>query len=102
MDVKHHLTSFGWKSTKYSKEYQAPEEHNENLKKVLLRARERGIKFNAQKCSIGVTSVPFFGQLITDTGLKADPKKLEASTQLQKPDCRKKVETLLGLIDYRI
>jgi hypothetical protein len=50
----------------------------------LLRAREQGIKFNAQKCSIGVKSVPFFGHVITDTGLKADPKKIEAITKLPK------------------
>ncbi|XP_052778759.1 uncharacterized protein K02A2.6-like [Mya arenaria] len=77
-----------------------PEEHDKNLNQVLLRARERGIKFNAQKCSIGVKSVPFFGHVITDTGLMDDPKKIEAITQLQRPDCREKVETLLGLVNY--
>ena len=35
-------------------------EHDENLRKVLSRARERGIKLNPDKCTIGVTEVPYF------------------------------------------
>ena len=77
-----------------------PKEHDQNLTQVLIRARERGIKFNPLKCTIGVKSVPFFGHVITDTGLQADPKKIEAISKLKTPDSREKVETLLGLVNY--
>ena len=79
---------------------ESTEQHDANLKKVLQRARECGIRFNPEKCVIGVTSVPFFGHVITDQGLQACPKKIEAITRLPSPDNREKVETFLGLVNY--
>ena len=51
------------------------EEHDRNLRSVLDRAREKGIRFNSEKCTIGVNEVHFFGNIITDKGLKVDPSK---------------------------
>lgn len=48
------------------------DEHDENLRPVLKRARERGIKLNPDKCTIGVTEVPYFGHIFTQNGLKID------------------------------
>ena len=35
-------------------------EHDQNLRKVLTHAHERGIKLNTDKVKIGVTEVPYF------------------------------------------
>ena len=51
------------------------QEHDRNLWSVLDRAREKGIRFNSEKCTIGVNEVHFFGNIITDKGLKVDPSK---------------------------
>ena len=45
-------------------------EHDQNLRKVLTRAHERGIKLNADKLKIGVTEVRYFGNILTQNGLK--------------------------------
>ena len=50
-------------------------EHDQNLRKVLARAHERGIKLNADKVKIGVTEVRYFGNILTQNGLKIDDKK---------------------------
>ena len=76
------------------------EEHDRNLRSVLDRAREKGIRFNPEKCTIGVNEVPFFGSIITDKGLKADPSKIEAILKLEVPDSREKLERFLGMVNY--
>jgi len=75
-------------------------EHDQNLRNALNRAREKGVRFNPDKCVIGVTEVPFFGHVISDTGLKPDTSKIEAVLQIPAPDCRAKLETFLGLVNY--
>ena len=79
------------------------EEHDRNLRSVLDRASEKGIRFNPEKCTIGVNEVPFFpffGNIITDKGLKADPSKIAAILKLEVPDSREKLERFLGMVNY--
>ena len=75
-------------------------EHDKNLQNALKHACEKGIKFNPDKCIIGVSEVPFFGHVITDKGLKPDPVKVEAITQLEIPDSQAKLETFLGMQQF--
>ena len=42
------------------------EEHDSNLLHVFDRARENGIRFNPDKCTIAVNEVPFFGHIISE------------------------------------
>ena len=70
------------------------------MRNALNWAREKGVRFNPDKCVIGVTEVPFFGHVISDTGLKPDTSKIEAVLQIPAPDCRAKLETFLGLVNY--
>ena len=48
---------------------------------VLTHAHERGIKLNADKVKIGVTEIRYFGNILTQNGLKIDDKKLSAIRQ---------------------
>ena len=75
-------------------------EEHKNLRSLLERAREKGVRFNSEKCTIGVSEVPFFGHVISDVGLKADASKIEAIVNLEPPDCREKLETFLGMVNY--
>ena len=52
-------------------------EHDQNLCKVLTHAHERGIKLKADKLKFGVTEVRYFGNTLTQNGLKVDDKKLK-------------------------
>ena len=69
------------------------EEHDKNLRNLLLRAREKSVWFNPEKCMIGVSEIPFFGHVISEKGLKADPSKIEVIVNLDPPDCKAKLET---------
>ena len=40
-------------------------EHDRNLRVLLARAHERGIKLNADKVKIGITEVRYFGNILT-------------------------------------
>ena len=75
-------------------------EHDQNLRKVLARAHERGIKLNADKLKIGVTEVRYFGNILTQNGLKIDDKKLSAIRQMDAPKGRSELETILGMVTY--
>ena len=57
-------------------------------------------EFVSTKKSVGVNEVPFFGNIITDKGLKADPSKIETILKLEVPDSRKKLERFLGKVNY--
>ena len=75
-------------------------EHDQNLHKVLTRAHERGIKLNADKVKIGVTVVHYFGNILTQNGLKIDDKRLSAIRQMDAPKDRSELETILGMVTY--
>ena len=53
-------------------------DHDANLKAVMERARETGLRFNTDKCKIRCTEIPFFGHIISSSGLRPDPQKVEA------------------------
>ena len=51
------------------------EEHDANLKKILDRVREVGLKLNFSKCKFRATGVTFVGHKFTEEGLQPDPEK---------------------------
>lgn len=40
------------------------------------------------------------GHVITNQGLKTDPKKVKAIEEMPRPTCRKELATLLGYMNY--
>ena len=54
------------------------EDHDMILRKVLEKARQKGIKLRPAKCSMRVKEVKFIGHIITDKGIKPDHSKIEA------------------------
>jgi len=75
-------------------------EHDENLRRALDRARDKGVKFNPDKCIVGATEVPFFGHVISSQGLKPDNAKIDAILKLKTPETRAELESLLGMVNY--
>ncbi|KAK2719307.1 hypothetical protein QYM36_004954 [Artemia franciscana] len=76
------------------------EEHNKRLVAVLETARAKGIKFNKAKCSFCVTSVTYFGHVISEQGMQPDPDKLEAINNMPTPSNSEELATLLGMLNY--
>ncbi|KAL8573729.1 hypothetical protein ACOMHN_019003 [Nucella lapillus] len=76
------------------------EEHDANLRKVLCRAREIGLKLNLQKCHFRAKSVTFVGHKFTAEGLKPDLEKTQAIKAMPAPEDRPGLQLLLGMTNY--
>lgn len=75
-------------------------EHDKNLKNLLIRAEQHGIRFNRSKCKFGLSELKFNGNIISSDGLKIDPDKIEAVLKMSKPENREAVERLRGTVNY--
>ncbi len=75
-------------------------EHDENLLKVLDRIREINLKLKWDKCKFKVKEVRYVGHLLTEDGLKPDPEKFRAITEMQIPSNVKDLQRFLGMVRY--
>ncbi|KAL6462444.1 hypothetical protein MHYP_G00288660 [Metynnis hypsauchen] len=76
------------------------EEHDVNLRAMLERTRERGIKLNEDKSVICVTEVSYFGHRLTREGIRPDPSKVKAIREMAPPRSKTELETILGMVTY--
>jgi len=74
--------------------------HDENLRKLLDRAREVKLKLNSKKMNLKKPQVKSMGHVISKDGLKPDPDKVKAMENMSKPTCKKETLSLLGFINY--
>ena len=75
-------------------------EHDENLLRLMERARQKGIKFNADKLQLKCVEASFFGHTWTPEGVKPDNKKVSAILAMKPPDNAKDLQSFLGLVNY--
>ena len=70
-------------------------EHLEQLRTIFRRFRAAGLKVNASKCSFGLKEIPYLGYIITQQGVKPDPKKIQGIMDLKRPQTVKEVKSLI-------
>lgn len=75
-------------------------DHDRKLKELLQRCRERGIKLNKNKLRLRLPEVRYMGFLISDKGLRCDPDKVEAISNLPRPTDKQGVQRLLGMTNF--
>lgn len=75
-------------------------EHDSNLRAMLSRPREKGVRLNPDKCRICVSEVSYFGHRLTANGLKPNPLKVKAIRDMQPPKNEAELETVLGMMNY--
>lgn len=75
-------------------------DHDINLHNLMIRAKEKGIIFNAPKCFIKQKSVKFYGHVYGTDGVRPDPDKVKAIVDLEAPSDTKELQHFLGLITY--
>ncbi|GFS44035.1 retrovirus-related Pol polyprotein from transposon 17.6 [Nephila pilipes] len=71
------------------------EEHCRLLRRTLLKARKANLKFNELKTQLSQTSVNYLGHVLSDEGIKPDPKKIRAIEQFVTPNCKEDVQRFL-------
>ena len=74
------------------------QEHDEQLQSVLERMQEAGVTLN-EKCVFSVDTIKFLGHIISQEGIKVDPAKVEAITNLPRPTNIQELRRLLGMVN---
>lgn len=77
-------------------------DHVEDLRRVLCRLREHGIKLRPNKCELFKSQVRYLGRLVTREGVQIDPKDIEAVQHLKEKEPKNvgEVRALLGFLGY--
>ncbi|XP_004296100.1 PREDICTED: uncharacterized protein LOC101308660 [Fragaria vesca subsp. vesca] len=74
------------------------EEHVGHLKKVFEVILRYGMRLNPQKCIFRVTKGKFLGHIINRRGIEANPEKIQAILDMERPTKRNEVQSLAGKI----
>ena len=75
-------------------------EHDLILHKVMRRAHERNICFNKDKLQFKLSEVSYMGNVVSATGLRLCPKKIDAVVNMPMPADKTALQRLLGMIRY--
>ena len=62
---------------------EATVDHDKVLMALLQRCKEQGVKLNTDKLNLQMTEVRFIGHIATDKGLRVDPGKVWAISEMQ-------------------
>ena len=81
----------------YSKDAQ---EHEQHLKIVLQKLREKKLYAKLSKCEFWLNEVSFLGHIVSAEGIKVDPTKIEAVVNWKPPRNVIEVRSFLGLVGY--
>ena len=73
---------------------------DQKLRRVLGRSREVGLKFNPKKVKLRVPKVSYVGHVFSADGLKPDPDKIRAISEMPPPSDKGGVLRILGTISY--
>ena len=76
------------------------EDHDRCLELFLKRCQETGIKLNKSKLQLPLDKIVFMGHLISKDGLKSDPDKVKAITNMKPPTSLQELRRYLGMVNY--
>ena len=74
-------------------------EHDSRLLAVLSRLTAAGVTLNRSKCVFSQNSVKFLGHEIDECGVRADPEKVKAITNIDKHKNTKELRRFLGMVN---
>ena len=64
------------------------------------KTRKANLCLNYEKVTVKQPSVKFFGNIYSSEGVKADPDKVKAITELRPPETKGEVKSFLGMVNY--
>ena len=79
---------------------EANKNHDENLVRLLDRARQVNLRLNSSKLHLRKPEVRFMGHLITSKGLEPDPDKVKAVEEMPELTTKQELKSLLGFVNY--
>lgn len=75
-------------------------QHDTRLSTVLERLQEAGVTLRSDKCEFSKRHVKFLGQIIDAAGVRADPDKVRAVTDMEEPEDVSGVRRFLGMVNH--
>ena len=75
-------------------------EHDENLKRLIERAKDKGVTFNPEKCEFCKESCRYYGLMFSKFGVSPDPDKVEAINAAEAPRNAKELNSFLCTLQY--
>ena len=79
---------------------QFEEEHGDHLRIVLPALKDHQLYAKFSKCGFWLTKVKFLGHVVLDSGVSADPDKVEAVMSWERPKSVFDIRSFLGLAGY--
>ena len=76
------------------------EEHLKRLGAVLQKLKEAGLKLKPSKCHLFKKSISYLGHVVSEEGVRTDPKKIEAVKKWERPHNVHTVRGFLGFVNY--
>ena len=78
----------------------AQADHDRRFIALMERCHQRAIKLNAGKLRFKLKEVKFMGTIISDNGMKPDPGKVVAITQMPTPQNKPALLRFIGMVNY--
>ena len=76
------------------------EEHLRRLEGVFQKLKDAGLKLKASKCELFKKSISYLGHVVSEEGVRTDPKKIEAVQKWPRPHNVHTVRKFLGFVNY--
>jgi hypothetical protein len=75
-------------------------EHDMKLRDVFARLRKYNLKLQPDKCEFLRKEVNYLGHVITEDGVRPDPRRVIAIENFPRPECEKTLKSFLGMAGY--
>ncbi|KAF7650710.1 hypothetical protein LDENG_00121830 [Lucifuga dentata] len=73
--------------------------YDKNLEEVLQTIQESGLRLNKEKCCFSKSELRYFGHIINKDGVRPNPDKMKAITEMASPTDITQLRQVLGMID---
>ena len=79
---------------------EAEKDHDRRFIALMERCHKLNIKLNAARLRFKLKEFKFMGTIISDQGMKPDPDKVAAITQMQPPENKAALLRFIGIVNY--
>ena len=76
------------------------EEHLIHLRKVFEKCRKFGLSLNPKKTLFGLQEGKLLSHIISEEGIKIDPKRIDGILQISHPRSLKELQSFIGKINF--
>ena len=74
--------------------------HEKALQSCIKKSVDAGLKLNKGKCEFGVDEIEFLGHIFSKDGIRPDPMKVNAITEMPDPTNVAELRRILGMINF--